>query len=178
MLAFIFDTETTGLISNATMKLDKRPRVVDLYCAKVDLKKGKILDEIDLLFNPGIKMPEEAFKTHKISDDMVKDKPPFGFASTRIRQILDKCQCVIAHNARYDTEMLDFEFERLKEPAIKWPLKICTVEQTVQLFGYRLSLSDLYKYLFNEEFKDAHRAKTDTTALIRISIELFKRGII
>ena len=45
MKAFIFDTETTGLVKNRTIKLDDQPEVIEFYGALVDLSKkgGKIL---------------------------------------------------------------------------------------------------------------------------------------
>ena len=53
MKAVIFDTETTGLVKNRTIKLDNQPEIIEFYGALVDLgKKGKILKEVDTLIKP------------------------------------------------------------------------------------------------------------------------------
>jgi hypothetical protein len=59
---------------------------------------------------------------------------------------------------------------------IKWPDKICTVEQTVHLKGYRVSLSVLHETLFGMPFTGAHRAKVDVSALLFICKELYRIG--
>src|SRR5262249_43032643 len=93
-----------------------------------------------------------------------------------IRDFIESAECVVAHNAAFDKDMLDLEFKRLNLTPIAWPPILCTVEQTIHVTGYRLSLSALYEHLFGETFKDAHRAETDVRALTRCVIELRKRG--
>jgi hypothetical protein len=75
-------------------------------------------------------------------------------------------------------EMVDIEFERLGRKAPWPPRKVCTVEATVHLLGYRLSLQNLHKHLFGENFDEAHRAKVDVEALVRCCVELRKREVI
>jgi hypothetical protein len=73
--------------------------------------------------------------------------------------------------------MVDIEAQRLGIE-LRWPRLVCTVEQTIALKGYRLSLENLHKELFGEPFEGAHRAKADVAALTRCCRELFKRGMI
>jgi hypothetical protein len=42
----------------------------------------------------------------------------------------------------------------------------------------RLTLSNLHEHLFGEKFKDAHRARSDVMALVRVARELRRRGLI
>jgi DNA polymerase III subunit epsilon len=185
MHLFVFDTETTGLVGNHTIKLAKQPHIIEFYGCLVDLITGELSNEIDLLIKPPQPLPDTpAFGEKKtttqitgITNDMLKNAPSFHEAATSLIAALEAAPLVASHNLSYDKEMLDIEAERL-DTKINWPNGICSVEQTVHLKGHRLTLSALYEYLFNEKFADAHRAKTDTQALIRCLIELHKQEII
>ena len=178
MKALIFDTETTGLIDNHTKKIDKQPEIIEFYGCMADLKTKKIGKEIDELIKPSREFDDEITKITGITPEMVMEKPPFKHFAPAIRTFIEKAPCVIAHNLSYDMEMIDIEFERLGIK-IAWPkLRICTVEQTVHMKGFRLSLSALHQELFGEPFTGAHRAKVDVQALSRCCCELFKREMI
>lgn len=172
----MLDTETTGLIENVTVKDKMLPEVIDFYGCVLDVDTGKIEDELDILIKPTIakKLPEEIVNITHITDDMLKGKEQFKHWHMPIRDIIERSPCAAAHNAAYDKEVLDVEYNRLSQ-TIGWPRVICTVEQTMHLKGYRLSLSALHELLFNETFVDAHRAKTDVQALCRCIVELIKR---
>ena len=85
---------------------------------------------------------------------------------------------MIAHNLSYDYAVLMAEFSRCcTEGSVKWPIRrICTVQETEFMKGFRLNLTSLHEELFGEPFAGAHRARTDVEALTRCCIELFKRG--
>lgn len=177
MIVTIFDTETSGLVENHTVKMDKQPEVIDFYAAHVDLKKGKILKEFDTLIKPRTRISELITKITGITNELLEKEKPFNYYGGTIVPMLTVNPVVIGHNLSFDMEMIDLEMERLGR-AIIWPRPICTVEQTIHLKGFRLSQTALHEHLFGEGFNDAHRAKPDTQALIRICIELFKRGMI
>lgn len=172
----VLDTETTGLIENVTVKDDKLPEVIDFYGCLLDVDTGKVLEEVDLLIKPTIakKLPEEIVNITHITDEMLKGKKLFSMHADEIRTLIEKAPVATAHNAAYDKEVLDIEFNRLDQ-TINWKFVMCTVEQTMHLKGFRLSLSALHELLFNEAFADAHRAKTDVHALCRCVVELIKR---
>jgi hypothetical protein len=50
------------------------------------------------------------------------------------------------------------------------------VECTEHFYGYRLSLTNLHKHLFNEGFPEAHRARNDVEALCRCVVKLIEMG--
>lgn len=177
MKAFCFDTETTELIKNHSVKLDKQPHVIEFYGALVDLRKNKILTEIESLIKPPIVIPDEHVKHTPVTQTMVSESPNFASIANDIALMIEGAPTVLAHNLSFDKEMIDIEFERLGRK-LKWPRLICTVEQTVFLKGYRLKLAELYDLLFGEKFSDSHRAKPDTQALIRCAVELTKRGVL
>lgn len=171
-MPLIFDTETTGLIENRSTRLNLQPEIIEFYGIDGD-------DEIDTLIKPKIKeLPEIITKITGLTDDDLKDQRPFRAHAPAIKNLIEKADCVVAHNLSFDMDMVDLEFERL-EQTVAWPKeRICTVEQTVYLKGYRLNLSALYELLFEEKFKDAHRAKYDVQALARCYGELKARDII
>lgn len=179
MKALVLDSETTGLIDNHVRPLDKQPEITELYMALVDLSDGTIHDEFSSLFKPSAPLSDEVKRITHMTDDLFIGAPLFAKEAKNIREWIEDApkDAIIAHNASFDMEMLQFEFERLNQ-SIKFVRPICTVEQTIHLKGYRLGLMALHELLFGEPFKEAHRAGPDTMALIRVSVELFKRGLI
>lgn len=173
----IFDTETTGLIFNRTIKDDKLPRIIEIYGCLVDLNNQTILDEFETLVNPGIPIPKEITRITGLEDEHVKEAPTFKLLASWLQAFMESADEMIAHNLAYDEEVMRVEFDRLGLK-VKMPPMLCTVEQTVHLKGYRLSLSKLHEHLFGEAFADAHEAKADVLALVRCCFELRKRGVI
>jgi DNA polymerase III alpha subunit (gram-positive type) len=178
MIALLFDTETTGLIDNHKVKLNRQPHIIEFYSCVADLENGEILSEIDQLIRP----PKQEDLIEKITDitgiswDMVKDKPIFAEVAPKIIEAIEVYQIVIAHNLSFDMEMMDLEAERIGRK-IAWPRrKICTVEQSIWVKGHRLNLSALHQMLFVEAFTGAHRAKQDVMATLRCCVEMHKRG--
>lgn len=175
MKVLLFDTETTGLIDNHSLKLDRQAEVIEFYGCLTDLATGEIEKEFSQLIKPRNPASEEITKITGITNEMLEGQPPFSKVAPSIKAFLESAPFIIAHNLSFDKEILDIEFERLQK-TIAWPRGLCTVEQTLHLRGYRLSLQALYEYLFNEPFKDAHRAGADVKALLRITVELFRTG--
>lgn len=183
-LAFVYDTETTGLIENRSMPLDRLPEVIEFYGETIDLNSGRKLDEYHTLIKPAkplSPMPVD-FKSKKtitditgITNEMLKNAPLFKGVSEKIFSLIESAPLVIAQNASFDRDMLDIEAERLSL-RIEWPPVICSIEQTVHLKGYRLGLGALHELLFGKTFSGAHRAKADVEALSRCCVELAKRG--
>jgi len=177
MRVLVLDVETSGLCLNKIIPLAKRPEILDLFMADVDLATGEVIEEWEQLFHPSGEWSDEAEKVHGITREMVKDAPRFAECADGIKEIIEKAECVIAHNASFDIEMLENEFERCGM-VLKPKRVLCSVEQTLHLKGYRLSLQELHELLFGEKFKEAHRAKTDTQALIRCAVDLYQKGVL
>lgn len=179
MKALIADTETTGIHPNRTLRLDKQPEIIEFYGHVVDLRTGERFEEIDELIKPKTPVDQEskAFKKVQITNAMLSEKPHFEAFAPRIKTMIESSELFITHNVSFDTDMIEIEFERLGQK-INWPQRLCTVEQTVYLKGYRMSLSNLHEYLFGSKFEGAHRAKVDVEALTRCCVELHARGVI
>lgn len=177
MRALVLDTETTALIDNHTLPLDKLPEVIEFVGILVDLKTAKVLDLQETLVKPKKKVSAEVTAITTITNEMLAKAPTFAHVADSIAATIESAPLIIAHNASYDKEVLDIEFERMGRK-IKWPRVICTVEQTIHLKGFRLGLSALHELLFGEKFEGAHRARVDVEALVRCCVELVRRDIL
>lgn len=172
----IFDTETTGLVENMSTRSEKQPEVIEFCGIIINPRTGTVIEELDRLIKPTQPISEEITGMNGITNEMVRHVPSFGLTAPSIRDLIERSDCVVAHNAAFDRDMIDLEFARLKLTPVAWPRIICTVEATLHLTGYRQSLSSLYLLLFKKKFEGAHRARADVEALARIVVELRKRG--
>lgn len=176
MKILCLDTETTGLIDNASTPLDKQPAIIEWFSCTVDTDSGEISDELELLVKPNKPISAEITRITGIDDEMVKEARSFADVAPSIREKIESAQIACAHNLSFDREMTNLCFRRLDQ-YLQWPKRqICTVESSIHLRGIRLNLQTLHELLFNERFKEAHRARNDVMALVRCVIELAKRG--
>ena len=175
MIALVLDTETSGLLDNRSMPLDKLPEIIEFTGIVVDLETGEITKEIDTLIKPSRPISEEITKITGLTDDDLVGQGSFSAKKDGIRGLIESSPLVIAHNLSFDKEIIDIEYARLGE-TVRWPKLLCTVEATVYLKGYRMNLTGLHEHLFGTGFPSAHRARKDVEALIRCCCELFKRG--
>lgn len=176
----IFDTETTGLITNTLQPLRLQPRIIELFALKLDDTTLEVVDEFEQLYNPGHGLDPIITKITGLKDADLKDQPTWISQQARVAEFFFGQRRMVAHNLSYDRDVLGFELRRTdSERKFPWPMEhICTVEATEHLKGFRLSLSDLHIHLFGEGFPEAHRARTDVMALARCYRELVARGLI
>lgn len=175
MKTLIFDTETTDIIRNKLIPLDRQPQVIEFF--GLTLEEEKETGSFNQLFDPGKKLSAEVKSITNIDDAMLVGKPKFAAHASEIRDFICSHDVVVAHNLSFDRTMIEIELRRCNL-AIKWPRLICTVEATEHIKGHRLSLSALHEHLFGEAFAGAHRAEHDVRALARCFIELKKRGVL
>ena len=176
--AFVFDTETTGLIENRLRKIERQSEIIEFYGCSVDLDTGHVYGEYETLVKPkAFPMSKETIEKTKtmLTNDMLFSAPSFADVADEVRKWLEGATMCVAHNAAFDREMVDIEMERVGRN-VYWPQMVCTIEQTMHLKGFRLSLTNLHQELFGEPFAGAHRAKNDVQALVRCAVELRKRG--
>ena len=181
MKAVIFDTETTGLIKNRMVSLDKLPEIIEFYACLIDFDDPEtILDEIDFLIKPSLmtELPPIIEKVTGLNYDRdLKDKKFFRSFAESIKSFLQDADFVIAHNFAFDRDMVEIEMERLNM-TMEWPTPICTVEQTRHIKGFNLNLGKLYELLFDEKMKSAHRAKVDVQNLVKVCKRLSQDGVL
>lgn len=177
MRACVFDTETTDLIDNIGRPLDRQPRVIEFFGVTADHESMSLTDSLGMLIKPPFNVTEETTRITGITNEMLKDKLPFQAHAQKIIDYIESHDRVVAHNAKYDTDMIDIELRRLNLK-INWPEVVCTVEATEYLQGYRLSLGKLHMARFGVDFDDHHRAEPDTRALGNIYLDLIKEDML
>lgn len=177
MKALLFDTETNGLIDNRALRLDRQPEIFEWYSCLVDLRDDTLIEELEFMCKPKHKLMKEVIHVTGVTDDMLKDQLPFVHYADKVRAAIGRAEFVIGHNINHDVECTEIEFERIGQ-RIEWPQKICTVEATIHMRGFRMKLAQLYEQLFGEGFQDAHRAKNDVMALRRVCVELYRREML
>jgi len=178
-----FDTETTGFPRQPSTPLQQQPRVIELYAQKFVFRNAGprgtfiTLDEFHGIYNPGIRIPRRITEITGIGDDDLACCDPISDDWEAIRDFFRNADAVVAHNLRFDMQMMDIENRRFSHGyGFPWPqTRICTMEETRHFVGRRIKLQALHKYLFGKGFDSAHRAKSDTFALTRCFAELRKR---
>lgn len=98
----LLDVETTGRDASVD-------RIVEVGIAIA--RGGEIVERRNWLVNPGRPIPKEATDVHKITDDDVKDAPPFGAVAHEIVATLIGC-VPAAYNAAFDRAFLANEVAR------------------------------------------------------------------
>lgn len=161
------DTETTGLLVPKGSNLENYPHIIEIYSVQIDIKKKKILNELNTLVKPPISIPFFITKINGIDDNMVKNAPNFKDIFKKVSKTVSGSKILVAQNLRFDHDLIKVEFKRL-EKKIKMPdYLFCTVEQSMHLTGIRLKSNELYKLATGKEsIKGHHRAKTDVDAMI------------
>lgn len=177
-----FDTETTGLIKPDVMHIKDQPQIIELYMAKLVHRSDGVIekiDEIETYLKPEKEFNESVItKITGIDNSMVRNAPTFLSMFREIAEFHVGVHAWVAHNCAFDAAMMANEISRIGQ-IIHFPFPpehICTVQKTLHIEQRRLTLSNLHKELFGEDFPNAHRAKNDVEAMIRCYKEIIKRG--
>ncbi len=162
----VFDLETTGA---------KAPpcRVTEIGAYRV--RNDKIVEDFQALVNPGMPIPPFITSLTGISDDMVRDAPPFADILPAFLEFIGD-SVLVAHNSGFDMRFLNheiglvFEDYRLANPCL------CTVQLS------RRFLPDIANHKLKTvaehyaiDLRDHHRAAADARATAEIFINLLQR---
>ena len=160
------DTETTGLSFNDGHK------IVEIACIETKdlIPTGKIFHK---LINPKRNIPEEAFKIHGFSEDLLKDKETFDKIVDDLLSFI-KDKKIIIHNASFDLSFLNGELGLVKKDIINKKFVIDSLEVARNKFpGTSNSLDALCKR-FNVDLsrRIKHNALLDCELLREVYINL------
>ena len=167
----VFDCETTGLLANSLLPLDRQPKIIEFSSLTLEEEKEEAFSK---LFNPGFTLEKIITSITGLTDADLSAAPAFAERAKEIKTLIESADEVVAHNLSFDKAMIDNEMNRAGL-AVKWPALVCTVEQSEHYLGFRLNLSKLHENLFGEVFSGAHRAGADVKALARCFREMRRR---
>jgi|GEM_PF-225294 DNA polymerase-3 subunit epsilon len=166
----LIDLETTGRDASVD-------RVVEVGIAIA--RGGVVVERKNWLVNPRRPIPKEASDVHKITDDDVKDAPPFEVVAREIGAALVGC-VPAAYNAAFDRAFLGNEIARAAvtmgplPPALQkavdwidplvWARELQSEEKSRALgeVASRLGIT----------LENAHRASDDAEAALRVMLAL------
>lgn len=176
----LFDYETTSFIAPEAAPLSQQPRAVEFAAVKLNSYTLEEVARLEFLINPRIPIPPDSTKVHGITDEMVKDQPPFVARYAELCDFFGGQKSSVVHNSSFDYRVKYYELFRIgKQTMFPYPpVQFCTVEQAIRLGigktekGDRLKLGQLYRILTGKEYKDAHRAMRDTDTLVECVREM------
>ncbi len=189
----IFDTETTGLpksFSKPITDTDNWPRCVQIAWQIHDAF-GNLIEHQDFLIKPdGFNIPFDAEKIHGISTELAENNGvPIAEVLLAFNKSLQLCTYVVGHNVGFDLNVMGCEFFRHQTTTNLTALPVldtCT-EHTANLLKlpggkggkFKLpTLTELYVFLFDETFAEAHNATADVEATSRCFLELLRRELL
>ena len=189
----IFDTETTGLPKKWNAPVtdsDNWPRCVQLAWQLHDSKGALISDHSYLIKPENFNIPFESEQIHGISTELANK------IGVDLEEVLNKfisdlsiAGFIIGHNVKFDLNIIGAELFRINSDVNlleKDILDTCTelTANICKLPGGRggkfkfPTLIELYSFLFNESFSEAHNASADVEATARAFFELVRIGVI
>ena len=111
----VFDCETTGFRARAG------DRIVALSLVEV-LSRRETGARLDLMVNPGRKIPADASAVHGITDADVQDAPSFAAVAPQIVEFIGGCP-LVGYNLGFDLDFLSAELARAgSDPGIAIPV--------------------------------------------------------
>ena len=186
----IFDTETTGLPKRWDAPLsdsENWPRCIQIAWQIHDAK-GEMVAHEDYLIQPdGFTIPFDSEQVHGISTALAEEQGiPLEEVLKKFHTALNQVDYVVGHNVSFDRNIMGAEYLRsglTDALAGKAIVDTCTEETAslCQLPGGRggkfklPTLSELYHFLFQESFEEAHNATADVEATSRAFLELLRQ---
>ena len=150
----VLDLETTG----TNLAVD---RIVEIAVVKINTDGSKTVKR--KLINPEMKIPEAAAKIHGISDEMVKDAPPFRNVANEFKQFIEYCDLAGYNSNRFDWPLLMEEFLRAGLTLDLTTQRMLDVQKIFHVMEPR-TLSAAYKFYCNKSLDNAHSAEADAEA--------------
>jgi DNA polymerase-3 subunit epsilon len=169
MRQIIFDTETTGLSPQ------EGDRLIEI--GAVEMIDGHLTGEtFHRYVNPERDVPAEAYRVHRISTEMLKDKPKFAddeVGPAFLRFIGDAE--LVAHNAPFDMGFINNELTLAGLPELSNPVRDTVPLARRKFPGAPASLDALcQRFGISKAERDekGHGALLDSELLARVFIEL------
>lgn len=166
MREIILDTETTGL------RPAEGHRLVEIGCLELinHVPTGEIFH---CYINPERDMPEAAFAVHGLSEEFLRDKPPFRNIAGEFLGFIETSPLVI-HNAAFDLGFLNAELNLIDRGPLPPECAIDTLEIARRKFpGAQNNLDALCRrFNVDNSNRTKHGALLDAELLAEVYLEL------
>lgn len=169
----VFDTETTGLDL-------QQSRIVTAALHLIDESGNVLAGGKDWLINPGIPIPPEASRVHKVFDADVKDaqdsKSGVGEILSSIQELFSQGIPVVAYNAPYDFTILHYEAKRHALPPVEFGFVIdpLVIDKTVDKYRKGKRTLESVAERYNVPLENAHTAKDDAIAAGKVGLAVLR----
>ncbi|MGQ2991358.1 MAG: DNA polymerase III subunit epsilon [Brevundimonas sp.] len=162
----VLDTETTGFDPKTG------DRLIEVGCIEIEdlLPTGRTFHRF---VNPERSIPADAIRVHGITDDKVRDAPKFAEIVPDLMAFIGDAP-LIAHNANFDRNFVDFELDRCGHPITGEARWIDTLKLAQTRFpGMANSLDALCKrFKVSLVERTLHGALIDARLLAEVYLEL------
>jgi DNA polymerase-3 subunit epsilon len=166
MREIVFDTETTGIMPG------DGHRIVEIGAVEMI---GKVTTgrTFHTYIDPCRPMPKDAQAVHGLSTDFLTGQPTFEMIIDGFLAFIGD-DPLVAHNAAFDMEFLNWELKRANMPPIPQTRAIDTLEISRKLHpGAKHSLDALCaRYGVDLSARTKHGALVDAELLARVYVEL------
>lgn len=154
----VFDIESTGINPRAD-------RIIEMAAIRIFPDGGK--DSKEWLLNPGIPIPIESTAIHGIEDAHVASCPTFRDIAYEVNDYMRDYDLAGFNHIRFDVPLLVEEFLRV---GMIFDIDCRRLIDAQRIFHKRepRDLTAAVKFYCNEEFTDAHGAKADAEATLRV----------
>lgn len=177
----IFDTETTWLPESNDIppsEWERWPRLVQLGYIRWQYLYGRAVPvaiRTRIILPDGFTIPEAAIQVHRITNEKARQHgDPVTDVVKEFASELEKSDIVVAHSLKFDKGVILAEcfrngmavdvFDHCREICTRESTRdICKIEKDGKIKHPKLA--ELYRFLFNSDFADAHDAFSDVTAL-------------
>ena len=166
MREIVLDTETTGLDPQ------DGHRIVEIGAVELHnhVPTGNVYHQY---INPLIKMPDQAFAIHGLSDIFLSDKPKFSEIAKEFLDFIGSAKLVI-HNAAFDIKFINAELKRIDKEEITFDRATDTLAIARKKFpGSPASLDSLCRrFKIDNSARVVHGALLDSQILAEVYLEL------
>ncbi len=154
----IFDVETTGTDT-------QKDQIIEL-CAQFGLGSGA--SNRVWRIRPDVPIAPGAQAVHGISMADLKECPGFSEVADEIREMFRTADMLVGYNLRFDINMVQAEYRRLRQPALDFGEKLIVDPYRLWQNREPRSLMDAHLRFVGEEFSGAHSAEADVAATGRV----------
>lgn len=155
------DCESTGLDP-------QNDRIVEIAGARFTFEK--IIQQMDSLINPECEIPQTSQEIHKISKEMVLDKPKIKEFLPDFLKMIDG-HVLVGHGIGFDIALIAAEAKRNQIPCKIHEAPFLDTLRLARLYGESpVNSLDRLRQHFNIEAQGAHRAMSD----VMVNIDVFK----